>query len=236
MVQNRRVQLVLVYEIDVTPEGDQSAAFARLLQRHQIRMFQAQPIGRGEQEQLIRQRFLKDVQFVDEKRDNMDDVDLFLVFCTGRVADDLYLDLMNRPSGFAGYRLNLTTREAQGGAWQKACLAAGENPPANSAYDLVASLGILSGVGRQLGAFGAIGWVEPSLLDPPPLDPAEAMQDGAPASGQAGGTAAGSRRVRHVPGAAAPPAELQPLQNGDFPCELLFVVRKLNPLPPPPAR
>jgi hypothetical protein len=213
-----------------------------LLQRHQIRMFQTQPIGRAEQERLIKQRFLKDVQFVDEKRDDMDDVDVYLVLCTGRIADDLYMDLKNRPAGFAGFRLNLTTREAQGGAMQKSYLAAGETPPTNAAFDLMVNFGILSSVGRQLGAFGTIGWVEPSLLNPPPPSPDGEVLDqtgnageGAEANGPDEDATVGLRRRRNLRRPAVPQMDAQALQNGDFACELLFVVRKLKPVAPAPA-
>ena len=76
------------------------------------------------------------------------------------------------------------------------------------AVRLAANLGMFSRTARSLGAFGAIRWVEPTLLETPQPRPAASNAEQGPAGGA----------VIHRPDPAAE----------DFGCELLFVVRELR--------
>jgi anti-sigma factor RsiW len=72
----RRTRLVLVYEVLVTEDGVRDAAFSNLLRRHGIGFAETSAIGREEQKDLLRHRFLENVQVADDRRAEMDRVDL----------------------------------------------------------------------------------------------------------------------------------------------------------------
>lgn len=211
LVQQQSLKrLVLVYELQVTPEGVEKAAFANLLRRHNIRLQDTVPIGTREQESLLKHRFLKDVQAAKADRADMDEVQLFLVKCTGLQADAMYFDLVGRPLGIAAFGLNLTAKETADGVLGRLCedhLAPAE---AAEAVQLLVNFAVLSRTARTVGAFGAIRWVDPALLEPVP---AKQTPEG----------------VRPPPPPAAPGLD-RATAAGKFRCELLFVVRNLKPL------
>jgi len=211
--RDSKLHLVLVYELSVTPEGVEMAAFGNLLKRHEIRFNQTVAVDPKRQKSLLKHRFLQNVQIGGGDREGMDEVELFLVSCTGRVADAMYHDLVNRPVGVASFLLNLTTREAEDRVLHHLCDDSGVSDESGQAIQLAVNFAILSRTARNLGAFGSIGWIEPSLLDPTLAPPPTDAQPEDPGSGAA--------QVGPTPEAAA---------TGDFPCELLFVVRNLKPL------
>jgi anti-sigma factor RsiW len=203
-----RQRLLLVYELSVTAEGAENAAFASLLKRQNIRFQETVAVGAEEQKALLKQRFLKGVEVVRGERTNQDEVQLFLVSCSARQAEAMYAELLTRPFGFASFCLNLTAKDADGGALGRVCDA---RPEAAEAVQLLVNFAILSRRARQVGVFGKISWVEPSLLTPPPQAPRDPAAVGPLPSDR-----------------PAAPGELE----GDFRCELLFVVRQLQPLGP----
>jgi len=212
--RDAKQHLVLVYEVSVTPEGVDQAAFGNLLKRHEIRFNQTVAVVAPEQQKaLLKHRFLQGVQVNEDDREDMDEVELFLVSCTGREADAMYRDLVNRPVGIASFFLNLTTREASDRVLQHLCDASGVSDESGQAIQLAVNFAILSRTARNLGAFGTIGWIEPSILDPSLAPPPAEPQPQEPGSNT---------------GQVAPTPEA--LATGDFPCELLFVVRNLKPL------
>ena len=208
--RNTRQELLLVYELAVTPEGVEKGAFANLLKRHHIRFHQTVPVGPEQQAALLRHRFLQGVQVGDAERDDMDEVELYLVSCTARDADAIYRDLAGRPPGFASFFLNLTTKDAEDRVLGELCEASGIGT--GQAVRLAANFAMLSRTARKLGVFGAIGWIDPSLLEPSLVPQAD---DGAPEQSES------LPREPMAPGAEG---------GDDFPCELLFVVRNLKPL------
>jgi len=210
--RSSRQRLILVYELSVTPEGVDNAAFANLLKRHQIRFRQTASVSEKQQKSLLKHRFLQGVQVASDEADNMDEVQLYLLSCSGRDADAMYFDLMSRPVGIGSFCLNLTTARAGEGVVHQLCEASGVLDETGQAVQLMANFAILSRSARNLGAFGKIGWIEPSLLEPP----REPIDDDMPQEGIDGDV-----------NTVAPP---DAATTGDFPCELLFVVRNLKPL------
>jgi anti-sigma factor RsiW len=207
-----RLKLLMVYEVSVTPEGVAQAAFANLLRRHGIRFYQTLPVGEQEQRALLKHRFLDGVQIDKDATAPIDEVQLFLVSCMGRQADEIWLDLTNRPAGFGSAWMNLTTREAgDDGVLNKLCEASGIEKRSGQAVELLGSFAILSRTARNLGVFGSIKWVDPNLLEP------------------------AGNKSRKEPAGKAQPAEADEAAD-DFPCELLFVVRNLQPLTDSPAQ
>ena len=141
----------------------------------------------------------------------MDEVLLCIFSCSGRDADAMYHDLVNRPAGFASFYVNLTTKAAEDRVLDRLCEASGVSDERGRAVELLANFAILSRTARNLGTFGSIGWIEPSLLEPAPASPSE---DAEPAASSG----------------ADQRAAAQTASDDDFPCELLFVVRNLKPL------
>jgi anti-sigma factor RsiW len=211
--RNSKQHLVLVYELSVTPEGVEKAAFGNLLRRHEIRFNQTVAVAPKQQKALLKHRFLHDVQIGGGDQEDMDQVELFLVSCTGRVADAMYSDLVNRPAGIASFFLNLTTREAEDHVLHHVCDASGVSNESGQAIQLAVNFAILSRTARNLGMFGTIGSIEPSLLDPTLAPPPVETQPEAPSTN--------ATQVGPTP---------EELATGEFPCELLFVVRNLKPL------
>ena len=208
-----RDRLLLVYEVAVTPEGVRQDAFARLLKRHDIRVLDMVPVPAREQRALLACRFLQGVQSVGvDAAGDIDRVQMYLVHCTASQAESISDELIGRPEGFASFSMNLTTRDAGNGILPRLAGAAGKRR-LGEAVQLVGNFGILSHVGRQLGTFGTIGYIDPDLLAPPETR-------GQPAQQQAEPDAAAQQ-----PGDLPPPAAVD-----DFRCELLFVVRNLRPL------
>lgn len=211
-LQQRR--LVLVYEVLVTEEGVQQGAFSKLLLRHGIGFADTAVIGRREQEALLEERFLEGVEIADPRRQELDRVDLYLVRTTALTADSLYSDLMSRPAGIGGFSLNLTTRDAGAQVLNRLCESTDIENNVDQAIRLVANFGIMSRSVRNLGVFGSIGWIDPSLFeipapvdDPAILDPDVYLGD-----------------PQMIP-PAAEDFEIRPVPV-DFGCELLFVVRQ----------
>lgn len=212
--QNCGRRMVLVYEILVTPDGVDNAAFANVLRRHSIRMQNTVPVARDQQKELLKERYLANIEIVDSVEPSMDEIDMFLVSCTGLVADDLFFDLKRPPEGIAGFMLNLATIDPDQGVMHRLCEAADLQEGSNEAAEFLVSFAMLSGAARNLGVFGSIGYVEPVLINPvaPRLEPAagESIDPNSP----------------------EPAASIEELQSGEFPCELLFVVRNLQPTTP----
>jgi hypothetical protein len=207
--QQSRFKLLLVYEVTIMPEGVAQSAFLNLLKRHGIRPYQALPIGERDRRSLLKQRFLDGVQVNTKGPASMDEVRLFLVSCTGRQAEAMWLDMTNRPPGFGSLFMNLTTRDAGDGVLNRLCDASQIEQRRGEAVELLGNLAMLSSAARHLGVFGGIKWVEPELLYPAATEsPKE-------------------------PGGAAP--KLDADLTGEFRCELLFVVRNLQPLDEAPA-
>jgi len=221
----RRTRLVLVYEIAVTGEGVQNAAFSNLLRRHRIGFNETLAISREEQKDLLAQRFLDNVQVVDEQRDQMDRVDLYLVSTTALTAEALYMDLMSRPTGIGGFALNLTTRDAQARVLNRLCESSGIEDNVGEAVRLLANFGVLSSTARNVGAFGTLRWVDPSLYQP--SQPATRPTPGESSPREEGAAPAMAARGGAV---QKPPAVPQ-----DFSCELLFVVRQWGVAPDAPS-
>ncbi len=213
----RQRRLVLVYEILVTEEGVKHAAFSNLLLRHGIGFADTSVISRREQEALLEERFLQGVQIADQRRREMDRVDLYLVRTTALTADSLYSDLMSRPAGIGGFSLNLTTRDAGAQVLDRLCESTDVENKVDQAIRLLANLGIMSSSARNLGAFGSIGWIDPTLFEiPAPIDdPAVPGRDADLWDPQVVPPAAEDFDIQPVP----------PVQ-ADFECELLFVVRQ----------
>ena len=214
--RNSGQRLVLVYELAITPEGVENAAFANLLKRHNIRFRQTVAVGPKREKALLKHRFLQGVQIVPEDQDDMDEVELYLVSCSARDADHMYHDLKSRPVGVASFFLNLTTADAQDRILHRLCEASGVSDEGGQAVQLMANLAILSRSARNLGVFGSIRWVEPSLMEPSPAPKSAASKDDMP-----------EELDPNIVGAGPPP---EAIATGDFPCELLFVVRNLKPL------
>jgi anti-sigma factor RsiW len=213
---NKRVRdrLVLVYEVSVTPEGADGGAFFRLLKRHGIRIVDTVPVPERDQRALLACRFAQGCQSVStDAAGDIDQVRMYLVYCAARQADDMWKDLMTRPEGVASTSLSLTTRRAGNGVLPRLAAASGIKRKVGEAFQLEANFGILSSVGRQVGAFGTIGYIDPDLLSPPDA-PGELLLT--QAEEEAGAPQAGK------------PNEAQ--LADDIPCELLYVVRKLRPL------
>jgi hypothetical protein len=213
MRRQSQQRLLLVYEIQVTPEGLENAALANLLRRHQIGLQQTVAIGPGEQMALLRQRFLQGVEIGGADRADMDKIQLYLVACTGRQADAMMFDLLARPKGIGSFFINLTTQDTEGGDLGRLCDAHRPSGDGSVAVQLLADFAILSRTARSLGMFGGIRWVDPTILKGPPKPP---TADALPAA---------SRQP--------PPAAI----GGDLRCELLLVVRNLKPIldtPPQP--
>jgi hypothetical protein len=180
------------------------------------------PVGQGEQQKLLQHRFLEGVQAIAPGQPGMDQIDLYLVSTTGSVADAIYTDLLNRPKGIGAFCLNLTTRDSEDKILRRLCDASEIKDRAGEAVRLLANFGILSRSARKLGSFGTIGWVDPSLLDP-----AQAL-----ASAEDHEAPPGENDDQSDGGQPDPPN----LNNGDFQCQLLFVVRQCRPLEKTPGQ
>jgi len=214
--QNSSHRLILAFELSITPEGVDNAAFANLLRRHHIRFRQATPVTDEQQESLLKHRFLKGVQVAPAKADDMDEVQLYLLACEGHDVEAMWYDLIGRPVGVGSFFINFTTAEAEDRVLHRICEASGVSDEAGRASKLLANFAILSRSARNLGVFGKIGWIEPSLLDGSMATPPEAPGDDMPEQFD-------QNTVGFDPSAEAALA-------GDFACELLFVVRNLEPL------
>jgi hypothetical protein len=200
-------RLVLVYEILVKPDGVKDHAFANLLRRHGIRFNNTVPLPRSEQRELLKERYLDNVEIVDSVEPDMDEIDMFLVSCTGRVAEDLFFDLKAPPAGIGGFRLNLATIDPEQGVLRRVCEAADLEDGSNTAVEFLVSFAMLSDTARGLATLGSIGYVEPVLLNPELPQPEGEGETSEPGAAQ------------------KPTLTIEQLQSGEFPCELLFVVR-----------
>lgn len=200
--------LILVYEVSVTPEGVQDAAFADLLRRHNIRFHQTYSVGAEEQADLLKHQFLQGAKPADPKAEGVDEVQLYIVRCQAWQAEDMYFDLMSRPQGIASFGLNLSSLDANKGVLGRLCQATADKSEIGQATQLLAGLAMLSSAGRNVGMFGKLA-VDPALYNPPQ----KPVPDGGP-----------------VPADGNAAAAVNPLPNGDIPVELLFVVRNLKPL------
>jgi len=207
-----RERLVLVYEVTVTPQGVDSGAFFQLLKRHGIQVLDTVPVSERERRSLLSCRFLKDAQPLDAgAAGGMDEIRLYLVYCSAQQADAMWDELRKRPEGFGSFFMNLTTRREGGGVVTRLCDSAGVRRRMRVAFPLAARL-CAHRSSRRLGTFGTVGYIAPDLLQPP--------------------AAPGEARLREAEKAAASRAPDDPdasVLNGDFPCELLFVVRNLYP-------
>lgn len=202
-------RLILVYEVLVTPEGVENAAFANVFRRQGIRFQQTVPVMREQQLELLQERYLDDVQIFDTIQPNMDEIEMYLVSCTGRVADDLYFDLKRPPEGVSGFMLNLATIDADQGVLNRLCDAAKLQERSNEAIELLVNFAMLSTAKRDVVGFGSIGYIDPVLLNP--ARPAEVeLDEGA------------------EPGQQPAGQDAKPPMGDDFPCELLFVVRNMR--------
>lgn len=209
-------RLILVYQLAVTPEGVENAALANLLRLHRIRFRQTVEVKPKQQKSLLKQQFFQGVQVASGKNDNMDEIQLYLVSCTARDAAAMWHYLMGRPNGIGSFYMNLTTAEAEDRVLHHLCEASGVLKETGQAVQLLANFGILSRSARNLGAFGKIGWIEPSLLNPSLAPRRDRTGDNVP------------EKLEDDPVGSDLSSE-QALA-GDFPCELLFVVRNLKPL------
>lgn len=214
--QNSRQRLILVFELAITPEGVDNAAFANLLKRHHIRFRQATPVSDEQQKSLLKHRFLQGVQTAPAKTDDMDEIQLYLLACEGRDVEAMWHDLIRRPVGIGSFFVNFTTAEAEDRVLHRICEASGVSDEVGRASKLLANFAILSRNARNLGVFGKIGWIEPSLLDGSLATPPETPDDNAP------------EEIEHNTGGFEPSPDAA--IAGDFACELLFVVRNLEPL------
>jgi hypothetical protein len=216
----RRTKLVLVYEVAVTEEGVEKAAFSNLLRRHRIGFNATMPVSGQQQADLLRHRFLENVKVADERFDQMDRVDLYLVKTTALTADALYADLLSKPAGFGAFALNLTSRDAHSRVLNRLCEASEAEGHVGEAVRLLANFGILSRSARSVGAFGTLRWVDPTLYEVP----------------------APSKREPDSTGADTPDVDVQVAEvrqpeqaPRDFDCELLFVVRQWGVTPDAPS-
>jgi hypothetical protein len=219
----RETRLVLVYEVLVTEEGVRNAAFSNLLRRHGIGFSETLAIGREEQRDLLRQRFLGNVQVADDQRTEMDRVDLYLVRTKGSTADALWHDLMARPAGIGAFALNMTVRDAESRVLNRLCESSGVEDKVGEAVRLLANFGILSRTGRNLGAFGTIH-IDPALYNIPKPRPGQP-----PERGFQEGEIGPPNLVEDIQDQQPPPIPQ------DFACELLFVVRQAGVVPEAPA-
>jgi anti-sigma factor RsiW len=223
-----RQKLLLVYELSVTPDGVKTDVFTKLLGRHNIQVHQAVPVGPRDQEALLKQRFLQGVVISGGDRQDMDEIQLFLVFCKASQADSIYQDLMAQPVGVGSFGLNLTTHDANDDVVRRTLAAHDAVPQPGTAIQLLASFAMLSRTARQIGAFGKIQ-VDSALLTP--LRKPAAAKPSAKAQGDS------------TPPSATEPAPETPPANpaedaaasaealaADFDCEVLFVVRHLKPI------
>ncbi len=204
-------RLVLVYDVTVTQPGVERGDFFQLLRRHGIQVLDTVPVSEREQRSLLRCRFLDDAQLVSpETAANLDEIRLYLVYCSARQADAMWDELRQRPEGFGGFFLNLTTRREGDGALSRLCEAAGIARTSGSAVHLDAAFAA-SRAHRKLGTFGTVGYVEMDLLAPP-MSPGESVLD----------------QTLKSDAQLPPDAASEPQLDEDFPCELLFVVRNLS--------
>ncbi len=208
---NRRLrdQLLLVYEVTLTPEGVRKGAFLRLLKRRGISITNTVAVPEQEQRELLKCQFLRGVQSVGAgEAGDIDRVQLFLVHSTARQAEAMYDELVHRPEGCASFSINLTTRQAGRGILERLAVAAGRRGLGDG-VQLAGNFGMLSKVGRRVGRFGTVSYVDPDLLARPN------SSSNSPASDAIG-----------------EPIEARSLDapRDDFRCELLFVVRYLRPL------
>jgi anti-sigma factor RsiW len=201
--------LIWVYELTITSEGVEKGAFANLLRRHKIRFGDTVPVSEEEQGQLLRQRYLEGVKVVSEKTKGMDKVRLYLVTCKGHHVDAIYQDLVGRPRGIGSFFINLTTRGAGDDVLNRLCDASDIAERSSEAVELLGNFAIMSRTARELGMFGTIRWIEPDLLIPPQPDDEE--DEATTDDGNA--LAVGKKELA-----------------GDFKCEILFVVRNLQPI------
>lgn len=208
-------QLFFVYELTITPEGVEKAAFANFLRRHQIRFRQATSVGPKEQKSLLKYRFFRGVQIATDKSDDMDEIQLYMVSCAARKVDAMFADLMSRPEGIGSFSMDLTNADAGDRVLHHLCEASGVSDEIGQAVELLGNFAILSRSSRNLGIFGRIG-IDPSLLDGSLARPPETMRDEMP-----------NEFDRNSVGVGPPP---EAAKAGDFGCELLFVVRNLKPL------
>jgi len=205
MQENARQRFILIYDVSVTSLGVEQGMFARFLTRHNIGFGSTFAVGDEEQGALLKRQYLKDARVAPDGEKEMDEIRLYLVSCTGNQADAMYRDLAGGPPGFASFSLNLTSGEAGGGVLNRVCDASRISERSSEAVRLMTSFAMLSETARNLGVFGTIEWVDPELLEPSP---------------QSGADEPDKPQVAD----AEPQAD-----QGDFQCELLFVVRNLQP-------
>ncbi len=206
-------RLVLVYEVSIDPEGVNSGVFFQLLKRHGIRILDTVPVPEREQRSLLKCRFLEGAEVLDGgAAAGMDEIRLYLVYCSGRQAEAMWTELQHGPQGFASSRMNFTTRREGGGVLLRLRGAAGNQRTMGSAVQLVANYGARAS-SRPRGIFGTIGYIDPDLLAPPPAPGESILREAEKASAE------------RLPNESRPPE-----QDGNFPCELLFVVRNLFPV------
>ena len=205
--KNAKQQLILVCEVNVTSNGVETAAFANVLRRHKIGFGDTVVVAEEDQHHLLKQRYLKGIVPAPTKTKGMDKVTLYLVTCTGTQFESIYQDLKSRPRDIGSFFLNFTTKEAGQGVLNRLCDASRIDERSSEAVELAGSFAILSQTARNLGVFGTIRWIEPDLLDPPQIeeDDQAAEQEGDPAF---------DKKVL----------------EGNFACEILFVVRDLQPV------
>lgn len=205
-------RLVLAYEVTVTPQGVDSGAFFQLLKRHGIQILDTVPVAERERRSLLSCRFLKDAQPLEaDVAGGTDEIRLYLVYCTAQQADAMWGELRNRPEGFGSFFMNLTTRREGGGVITRLCDSAGVQRRMRVAFPLATRL-CAHRSSRRLGTFGTVGYIAPDVLQPL--------------------AAPGEAKLREAEKAAANRGPDDPdasALNGDFPCELLFVVRNLYP-------
>ncbi len=204
-------RLVLVYDVTVVPEGVEQGVFFQLLKRHGIQILNTVPVPEREQRSLLRCQFLEDAKWVSEETaGDMDEIRLYLVYCSARQADAMWDELRQRPAGFAAFFLNLTTRREGGGVLPRLCDAAGIKRQMGGAVPLASRFAVSSSQ-RKLDTFGTIGYIAPDLLAPP-VAPGESIL----------------KEMQEVE-ANRPQDDPQASKlTDDFPCELLFVVRNLR--------
>jgi hypothetical protein len=208
-----RDRLLLVYEVAVTPEGVHQGVFFRLLKQQGIHVLDTVPVPERDQRALLACRFLQGVQSVGiDAAGDLDRVQMYMVYCAAHQAEAMFRELASRPEGFASFSMNLTTRQIGDGVLPRLAGEFGERR-LGDAIQLAANFGILSSVGRQLGSFGTVGYIDPELLTPP-ASPGES-----------------ALRQAEEDAAAQQAAGVPPHLADDFPCEVLFVVRCLRPLP-----
>lgn len=201
-MQKANRKLVLVYEITMTPDGVQAAAFANLLRRHNIRFQETFAVGAADQEDLLKHRFLDGIGQVSSERERLGDVEMYLVTCRAWQGEMIYKDVMSQREGFAGFRLNLTSRDANDRVLGRLCQTAIEPSDLGTATRLIAPFAMFKLPVGHIGAFGTLA-VSPDLL----------VQSKTPAPAET---------------QEQPPAG-NPFNAGvEFRTEILFVVRKLK--------